>query len=295
MTTDVGPRIIRFGFVGEENEFKEYDEQIGKTGGDKWRIYGGHRLWLAPEDKARTYVPDNSPVKFEEHEKFVRVIQTADKLTGIQKEMDISLLREKAAVKIVHRLVNMNKIEAMAAPWALSVMAPGGTAILPLPPKGSHEKNMLPTGNLALWAYTDLSDARWTFGCRFILLKQSCDCKTPQKIGLRNALNWIACARRIHLFVKTVMHMTGKQYPDFGSSSEVFTDSEMLELETLGYLTTLLPGKSVEHEEGWMLFKDSSVPKDDKDVEKIILPKVFEAVGVLKIPLPISVFTKEDE
>ena len=29
--------------------FKEYDEQMGKTGGDEWRIYGGHRLWIAPE------------------------------------------------------------------------------------------------------------------------------------------------------------------------------------------------------------------------------------------------------
>ena len=46
-TTDVGPRIIRFGFVGEENEFKEYEDTTGQVGGDEWRIYGGHRLWHA--------------------------------------------------------------------------------------------------------------------------------------------------------------------------------------------------------------------------------------------------------
>ena len=38
VTTDVGPRIIRFGFVGGENEFKEYEDMLGKTGGDEWRI-----------------------------------------------------------------------------------------------------------------------------------------------------------------------------------------------------------------------------------------------------------------
>jgi hypothetical protein len=43
-TMDVGPRIIRFGFIGGDNEFKEYPEMLGKTGGDEWRIYGGHRL-----------------------------------------------------------------------------------------------------------------------------------------------------------------------------------------------------------------------------------------------------------
>ncbi len=46
-TTDVGPRIIRFAFVGEDNIFGENPDQVGKTGGEEWRIYGGHRLWHA--------------------------------------------------------------------------------------------------------------------------------------------------------------------------------------------------------------------------------------------------------
>ena len=61
-TTDVGPRIIRFGFVGGENEFKEYEDMMGQTGGDEWRTYGGHRLWHAPEVQPRTYFPDNAPI-----------------------------------------------------------------------------------------------------------------------------------------------------------------------------------------------------------------------------------------
>lgn len=292
VTTDVGPRIIRFGFAGEENEFKEYLDMLGKTGGGKWRIYGGHRLWLAPEDKARTYVPDNTPVKLEEHEKFVRVIQPADKLTGIQKEMDISLFHKKSAAKIVHRLVNTNNHDVELAPWALSVMAPGGTAILPLPPHGTHEENLLPSATLALWAYTDMTDARWTWGSQFILLNQHRAFKTPQKIGLRNTVNWMAYARMTHVFVKLFTYMTGKEYPDFGSSVEVFTDLEMLELETLGCMTALKPGKSIEHGERWMLLRNAAMPKNDKDVEKFILPKVFEASNTCKIPVPAAVFAE---
>ncbi|MCS7066274.1 MAG: hypothetical protein NZL85_08385, partial [Fimbriimonadales bacterium] len=43
-TTKVGPRLIRFGFTGGQNLFWEHPDQQGKTGGDEWRIYGGHRL-----------------------------------------------------------------------------------------------------------------------------------------------------------------------------------------------------------------------------------------------------------
>jgi hypothetical protein len=41
ITADVGPRIICYRFIGKDNEFKEYPEMMGKTGGDEWRIYGG--------------------------------------------------------------------------------------------------------------------------------------------------------------------------------------------------------------------------------------------------------------
>jgi hypothetical protein len=39
ITLDVGPRIIRFGFVGGDNQFCEFRDQLGKTGGNEWRIY----------------------------------------------------------------------------------------------------------------------------------------------------------------------------------------------------------------------------------------------------------------
>src|SRR3970282_824316 len=56
VTADVGPRVIRFGFVGQANEFHEVAEHLGKYGGDAWRSYGGHRFWHSPEHPQRTYV-----------------------------------------------------------------------------------------------------------------------------------------------------------------------------------------------------------------------------------------------
>ena len=83
VTTDVGPRIIRFGFVGEDNEFCEFGEMLGKRGGNEWRIYGGHRLWHAPEAEPRTYAPDNSPVRLERHGDVVRLIQPTQPILGV--------------------------------------------------------------------------------------------------------------------------------------------------------------------------------------------------------------------
>src|SRR5437588_13041305 len=65
VTTDVGPRVIRYGSVGGQNLFKEFTAQLGKSGEKKWQPRGGHRVWAAPEIQPITYALDNGPVKYE--------------------------------------------------------------------------------------------------------------------------------------------------------------------------------------------------------------------------------------
>lgn len=266
VTTDVGPRIIRFGFVGGDNEFKEYPSQRGLVGGDEWRIYGGHRLWHAPEVPPRNIFPDNSPVVLEEHGPYVRVIQSVETTTGIQKEVDIALAPESATVRVTHRLRNLNLWSVELAPWAVSVMDAGGTAILPLPPRMSHDENLLPTNTLTMWAYTDLADPRWRIGKSFVLLRQDPTRESPQKVGLMAPAGWIAYAHKGHLFISRVAYLPGATYPDLGSSLETYTDGEMLEVETLGPLVKLEPQATVEHVEDWYLLKDVPTPDNDADV-----------------------------
>jgi len=277
VTTDVGPRIIRFGFVGQGNEFKEYEQMLGKTGGGEWRIYGGHRLWHAPEASPRTYFPDNSPVQLEQHPDFVRLIQPTETTTGIQKEMDIRLAANEAHVEVSHRLRNANCWTVELAPWALSVMAPGGKAIIPLPPRAAHAEALLPVNTVALWAYTDMSDPRWTWGGKYVLLRQDPQATKAQKAGAMVADGWIAYARNGHLFVVKFDYVPGALYPDFGCSVETWTDADMLEVETLGPLVRLQPGATVEHIEHWFLFSDVPVPDNDADVDNYVLPKVRAA------------------
>ena len=55
------------------------------------------------------------------------------------------------------------------------------------------------------------------------------------------------------LFVKRFGWEPGAAYPDGGCNAEVFTAGGYMELESLGPLTTLEPGASVEHVERWSL------------------------------------------
>src|SRR4051812_20025572 len=66
--TGFGPRILHYALIGERNVFASISpaSQARETPfGDAWHIYGGHRLWHAPEDPVRTYWPDNEPVSVE--------------------------------------------------------------------------------------------------------------------------------------------------------------------------------------------------------------------------------------
>jgi hypothetical protein len=216
VTTDVGPRLIHFGFVDGCNEFATVADHLGQSDGPDWRIYGGHRLWHAPEAQPRTYYPDNIPVKIDSHGGFTRLIQPVETTTGLQKEMDITLADNRAEVTVTHRLRNHNMWPVALAPWALSVMAPGGTAVLPLPPRGSHGENLLPSTRLNLWAYTDMSDPRWVWGEKYILLRQEPGNARPQKVGGMVTEGWLAYVHdgRLckNLRRSTRCHLSGREF-----------------------------------------------------------------------------------
>ena len=271
-TLDVGPRIIRYGFVGGENVLKEYADQLGKSGEKEWQIRGGHRLWHAPEAQPRTYYPDNAPVEFKELGRgAVRLIAPPETLYGIQKEIDIKLDATGTKVTLTHRLKNIGSWPVELAPWALSVMAPGGIAIIPLPKKVSHGESLLPSQSLVLWSYTDLKDPRLSLGTKYITLRQD-EKSHATKIGLWHSEGWVGYLRGGLLFVKRFDRQSHQHYPDFGCNFETFTNEDMLEVESLGPMIRLEPGSSVEHREVWELHKNVPAVSDEASIDRTIRP-----------------------
>jgi hypothetical protein len=276
LTGEVGIRVIRLGFVDDVNEFYEDPDALGKGAGDDWRLYGGHRFWHAPEAQPRTYYPDNNPVTVAQHDGFVRVTQPVEPTTGMVKEVDFYMSEDALHVKLVHRMTNTGMWAVTLAPWALSVMA-GGTMVAPLPPRGTHPAALLPVNTFTAWAYTDMSDPRWTWGHRYVLLRQDPDATTPQKIGMDVRDEWVGSVRDGHLFLKLFQRKPGAVYPDMGCTVETFTNDFMLEVETLGPLAPLEPGASVEHVEDWFLFDGVQTPTNDDQADEYVLPRVREA------------------
>ena len=290
-TTDVGPRIIRYGFVGKENEFFEDKEQLGKTNADEWLGFGGHRLWLAPEAKPRSYHPDSKPVKATRQGSTIRLVQPIESDNGVQKEMRITLSPTTSQVTVVHKLTNHNLWAIEVAPWTLTVMAAEGKAIFPQEPYSPHpdipdfpgqvidKRFYLPVRNLVLWSYTNLQDPRWAFTSKYIILNQDPKATKPQKAGMSNRQNWGAYLRGGHLFVKKNVYQEGATYPDHGCTFETFTNADMLELEGLGPLTKLPPGGSVDFREDWYLFDGVEADNTDASIDANVLPKVRSILG----------------
>jgi hypothetical protein len=287
ITLDVGPRILSYKLAGGKNVFKEFADQLGTSGEKTWVGRGGHRLWTAPEDLTRTYAPDNGPVKYQELPGKepgvigVRLTPAPDTPYKIQKEMDV-FLAPGSRVEVVHRITNIGGDPTELAPWALTMMAPGGTEIIPLPPKKPHPgdpKNahspddFAPNQHLALWSYFDFADKRWTFGSKYITLRQ--DAKHgPTKVGLAHRLGWVGYLNGGTLFVKRLTYEPHQHYPDGGCNYETFTNQDFLEMESLGPVVRLAPGEKAQLTENWELHKDVGESDDEAGIDKHILPVV---------------------
>lgn len=274
VTGDVGPRVIRFGYVGKPNMFKEFDNQMGSTQSNEWMSYGGHRLWHAPEVNPRTYFPDNEPVLVQEIPDGMIVTQKPEPTTGLQKQIEIKIDPVKPQVQLKHMLINHNLWAIETAPWAITVFATGGVAILPLPPREPHPGNLLPTSVLAIWPYTNLSDSRWVLGERYLLLKQDPSNTQPQKIGIYATDGWTGYANQGCLFIKQVPLQFEALYPDRGVNFEAFTNEEMLEVESLGPIESIPPKAQIEHFEHWTLLEGIPQPSSEAEVITKILPVV---------------------
>jgi len=271
VTTTVGPRVIYCALKDKGNLFYVNPDQAGTSGGDEWKTYGGHRFWCAPEDLAFTYAPDNAPVQVIESGHGVRFTAPVEK-SGILKTIEISPVPGQNRVRLEHFVQNMGRQTLHLAPWALSVMCSGGIAVIPH--NLERPQQLLPTHSLSLWGYTDLSDPRWHWGKRYILLHQNPTATTPTKIGLQNPYGWAGYAARNQFFMKRFAWDPAAIYPDLNCNFEAYTNAEILELESLAPLVDLQPGKVVSHWEEWAVYDEIAAPQSEEDVDRTILPLV---------------------
>ena len=265
VTTDVGPRIIKCNLLNRENLMFNDTERIfsqdvsGVFGKDSvWYIYGGHRMWVSPENMPLSYYPDNEKVAWTLINNGVILNPALQRVNNIRYEFKITMEPDKAEIRITHYLTNLNDKPIKGAIWALSVMDKNGVAVIPQPQDNTE---LLGNRILALWPYTDMSDTRVFWGNKYIAVKQIPGFDKKFKLGINNTSKWIAYINHNQSLVKIYEpnHPNGI-YPDFGVSTEVFTNAEFLEAETLSELRDIEPNETIEHTEIWKLTDNISKP-----------------------------------
>ena len=112
VAAEIGPRILRYGFIGEENILGELPPgDAERADRDAWKPWGGHRLWAAPEARPRTYAPDNEPVEVGLLDGLSVHLKGKPDASGLAKEMIVELDAEGRRMrKMMRRWIRMEGV-----------------------------------------------------------------------------------------------------------------------------------------------------------------------------------------
>ncbi len=267
---EFGPRIIGLSLNGGENLFAELpDARIECPGTGWYSLYGGHRLWYAPEYPPVTYLPDDEPVDIQEVQNGLRVTQQPEKGTGLVKAITVSLPSSDPHVLLDHRITNRGMRPIRLAPWTITMMKTGGTAVMPLQAEMEDEFGVLPNRTINLWPYTKVDSPNIQIQNRYIFIEANLQ-EGKLKIGCPNPRGWLGYALQGTFFVKLASFVPQGFYFDRRSSSEFYCDPNVLEVEALGKRIMLEPGQSVNFKEQWKLFPGISIEPDQVVVDRIV-------------------------
>lgn len=248
-----GPRIVGYRRLGEPSVFGDGAGVTVATPHGVWSAYGGHRMWLAPETLAETYRIDDAPPRIEAAGACDAVAHHAGDARGFATSLRVALDPAGTGVTVTHAARNDGATPQTVAPWGLTIVRPGGTFVIPQPPRRAHAESLQPAATLSLWAYAAFDDPRVTWSRDAIAVRCDPDHPTPWKIGASGEPGWCAYLCDGVAFVKRFAFVPSAAYPDRGCAVEAFTNGGFGELETLAPLATVAPGEHVEHVERWSL------------------------------------------
>lgn len=256
VATEIGPRILSYSIIGGENVLGYHPQAQVETALGTWKPYGGHRLWIAPENMPKSYAPDNSPIEcfYDESENSIHLIQPPESATKTRKEMTVTIGETGSEVRIKHKITNLAEESVELSLWGLTIMRAGGEIFIPNEPFAAYSaETLLPVRNLTCWSYTDFSDSRWRFERDFIRLQIDSAKPEPQKIGVRNTQGWAMYRVGGLQFTKSIDFIEKAVYPDMNSNMEFYTAGSFVEIESLSPLQTIAANGSAEHSEMWSL------------------------------------------
>jgi hypothetical protein len=262
VTIEMGPRILRFGFIGEKNIFyndlkRKYKRPSGGTS-DKnatYYLYGGHRLQIC--QSLQIDFSDNSPVVYSIPGESVTFMPPKLKKKEIQLAYEIIMGKEASDIMIVHTAKNCSKEAMVLGLFPATVLESGGITVIP---QNQQPQTDLPNRTLNFWPDTDICDSRIFFGNRFLTVHQEIGNEKPLRIGTNNNPGWIAYAGNGFTLIKRFVPNAQAAYPDSGSCSEISLSPDYAELSTLSPIYQVQPGETIKHVENLFIRRSGTPP-----------------------------------
>ena len=261
--TEVGPRLVRLCLANSEtNLLAETPDVHWPDRFGEYHLRGGHRLAIAPEALGLSYVPDNEGVRLEDLPDGVCLHGPQEQGSGIRKTIEIHLQPDRPVLTLRHSLSNHGNTSLAIAPWAITQLAPGGIAVLPLRLL-DHQRvspdslRRLPDRQLVLWPYASWQDERLFADDDYVWVTAQ-----PQpvefKIGAL-APGWLGYLNGGVFFLKRFDPQLEQLHPDLNTNAQIYCNHRHVELESLAPLTWLEPGQTCVHVETWELYAAGNV------------------------------------
>ncbi len=268
-------RVMQFRLIGEEGVFWENSEVAGKAVNLKsndWTNFGGDKPWPSPQAEwpkitPRAWPPplgfDSSPWEAKEiNSKTIQLISPVDPHFGIRVTRDIYLDVTKAAVmkiKTTFEKVSGNAVKAGV--WVITQVNEAEAVFVPVPKNSPYKEGY----NL------QSKELPESFSVKDGLIELKRDPKKSSKIG--NDAGTLLWMNAKHVLRVDSSRVANAEYPDNGSSAEVYTNpdpAKYIELEMLGPLKEMKIGDRIERENTYTLLRRRN--KDaTKEARKILL------------------------
>jgi hypothetical protein len=278
VTVDIGPRIVRFGYIGEENvlyndlerKYVNNDPKIAERYGKDaaFYLYGGHRVWLYPERMPETYYPDNDPVVYGILTGGVSFTPARQKRNEMQLGFEIVMSDGTTDIMVVHSAKNCSKEKQICALSAITAMKGGGTQYIPM--NRDNNSMLVPNRILTAWPYTDIQDKRITFTNKHLTVRHDGAFENALKLGTNNLMGCAAYVNGDYTMVKRYVHNAQAQYPDSGCSYETYVCKDYAEMQSMSPLYSIEPGEGIRHVENLSLFKTGGnvIPTGDDEIDR---------------------------
>jgi hypothetical protein len=261
-------RVMQFGFEGSDGVFWENSLLAGKKfdpKAEQWINFGGDKTWPAPEGEWGNYTHQKSwkpPLGFDGipctasvDGNDVLLESAVDPSYGIKTRRRIHLDQNQPVMTITTTYIRQSGPASKVGIWVITQLKDPERVFVKLPAEREKQNYLTPLSPKRPAALKEVDG--------FLTLVR--DKEDPSKIGTEaSSLLWVGSKEMLRIDSR---RLTGFEYPDKGSSAEVYTNPDPLqyiELEMLGPLQVLEPGGQMERTSIYRLYpRTEATPEDE--------------------------------